>query len=58
MEFAAEYGMFHNIEGVLIPFHEVTYAGSSATSEFQVTEFEWTPSNKDPIKTPRKGSEI
>ena len=44
MEFAAEYGMFHEIEGVLIPFHEVTYAGASATSEFQVTEFEWTPS--------------
>jgi hypothetical protein len=58
MEFAAEYGMFHNIEGVLIPFHEVTYAGSSATSEFQVTEFEWTQSKNSPGKKPLTGAEI
>ena len=58
MEFAAEYGMFHEIEGVLIPFHEVTYAGSSATSEFQVTEFEWTQSKNSPGKKPLTGAEI
>ncbi len=58
MEFAAEYGMFHQIEGVLIPFHEVTYAGASATSEFQVTEFEWTRSKNGPGKKPLTGAEI
>jgi outer membrane lipoprotein-sorting protein len=47
MFFAADYDQFHEIDGVLIPFREVTYAGATVTSRFQVTEFEWNPKRLD-----------
>ena len=47
MQFAADYDQFHAIDGMLIPFREVTYAGSTVTSRFQVTEFEWNPKDLD-----------
>ena len=43
MEFSAEYDQFHEIAGVLIAFRELTYAGNTVTSRFQVTDFEWNP---------------
>lgn len=43
MEFAADYDLFHEIDGVLVAFKEVTFAGTTVTSEFQVTDFEWNP---------------
>jgi hypothetical protein len=58
MEFAAEYGLFHMIDGVLVAFHEVTYAGASATSEFQTTEFEWSPSEQESKTKSGQKSEI
>lgn len=52
MVFAADYEQFHEIEGVLIPFREMTYAGSTVTSRFQVTEFEWNPKGLDSALSP------
>ena len=47
MEFAADYNEFHEIDGLLIAFKEVTYAGGTVTSVFQTTEFQWNPKNLD-----------
>lgn len=47
MEFAADYDQFRKIDGVLIAFKEVTYAGGTETSVFQITRFEWNPKNLD-----------
>ncbi|MDH4036196.1 MAG: hypothetical protein OEX18_00070 [Candidatus Krumholzibacteria bacterium] len=43
MEFSADYDDFREIDGVLIPFKEVTYAGGTVTSVYQMTAFEWNP---------------
>jgi hypothetical protein len=56
MQFAADYGQFHEIEGVLIPFSEVTFAGATVTSQFQVTEFEWNPKDLDSALRPGMGA--
>jgi len=47
MEFAADYNLFHEIDGVLIAFKEVTFVGDTVTSEFQMTDFEWNPKALD-----------
>jgi hypothetical protein len=44
MKFSAEYSLFHMISGVLVAFHEVTYAGGTKTAEFRATDFELNPS--------------
>ncbi len=43
MEFAADYDQFREIDGVLVPFKEITYAGSTVTSTCQMIDFEWNP---------------
>jgi hypothetical protein len=52
MIFSADYDMFHEIDGVLIHFREITFAGDTETSRFQVTEFEWNPDDLDSILRP------
>jgi hypothetical protein len=47
MEFATDYDQFQKVDGVLVPFKEVTYAGGMVTSRFQVTKFEWNPKTLD-----------
>jgi hypothetical protein len=43
MQFDADYSEFQKVGGVLVPFHEVTYAGGTMTSKYQMTKFEWNP---------------
>jgi hypothetical protein len=43
MTFSAEYSQFHMISGVLVAFHERTFAGDTQTAEFQTTDFELDP---------------
>jgi hypothetical protein len=43
MEFAADYDQFNVVDGVLIPYREVTFAGGTMTSKFQMTGVEWNP---------------
>jgi hypothetical protein len=43
MEFSADYAGFKKVDGVLVPYHEVTFAGTTQTSKFQMTSFEWDP---------------
>lgn len=43
MEFSADYDDFRKVSGVLVPYHEVTFANSTMTSKFQATTFEWDP---------------
>jgi hypothetical protein len=43
MEFSADYDDFHKVGDVLVPHHEVTFAGATQTSKFQITSFEWDP---------------
>jgi hypothetical protein len=52
MEFAADYEQFRKVDGVLVPFKEITYAGDTATSTYQVIEFEWNPANLDDALKP------
>jgi len=47
MEFAADYDQFRTVDGVLIAFKEVTYAGGTETSVFQITGLEWNPKHLD-----------
>ena len=47
MEFAADYDQFREIGGVLVPFKEITYAGSTVTSTCQMIDFEWNPDDLD-----------
>jgi len=47
IRFAVGYEKFHEIDGTLIPFSEVTYMGTAMTSRFEVTEFEWNPVDLD-----------
>jgi hypothetical protein len=47
MEFAADYDQFQKVDGVLVPFKEVTYAGGTITSQFQLNTLEWNPKNLD-----------
>ncbi len=47
MEFSADYDDFREIDDVLIPFKEVTYAGGTVTSVYQMTDFEWNPKDLD-----------
>jgi hypothetical protein len=56
MVFAADYTQFHQIEGVLIAFQELTYAGGTKTSRFQVTDFEWNPDDLDTTLRPGIGA--
>src|SRR6185369_540457 len=43
MEFSADYDEFQKINGVLVPYQEVTYAGTTMTSKYEVKTFEWDP---------------
>ena len=43
MEFSADYDEFKKVGDVLVPYHEVTFAGTTQTSKFQMTSFEWDP---------------
>jgi hypothetical protein len=52
MQFAADYDQFHEIDGVLTAFREITFAGSTVTSRFQVTDFEWNPKDLDSTLRP------
>jgi len=47
MQFDADYSEFQKVGGVLVPFHEVTYAGGTMTSKYQMTKFEWNPKDLD-----------
>lgn len=55
MDFAADYDQFHEVDGVLVPFREITYAGGTVTSEFLVTRFEWNPKDLDSNLRPDTG---
>jgi len=50
--FAADYDQFRKVDGVLVPFKEITYAGNTVTSTYQVIEFEWNPPNLDAALKP------
>ena len=52
MEFSADYADFQKVNGVLVPYHEVVFAGTTMTSKFQVTSFEWDPKNLETQLTP------
>ena len=52
MEFSADYDDFQKVNGVLVPYHEVVFAGTTMTSKFQVTSFEWDPKNLETQLTP------
>ena len=43
LEFVADYDQFRTVDGVLVPFREVTYAGGTLTSKLQLTDFQWNP---------------
>lgn len=43
MEFSADYDDFRKVSGVLVPYQEITFAGTTMTSKFQITSFEWDP---------------
>jgi hypothetical protein len=56
MQFVADYEQFHEIDGVLIAFREVTFAGPTLTSRFQATYFEWNPEDLDSTLRPGTGA--
>lgn len=43
MEFGTDYDDFKKVDGVLVPFGEVTYAGEMLTSKLKIKHFEWNP---------------
>lgn len=47
MDFSADYDDFKKVDGVLVPFKEITYAGNTVTSEYHTTAFEWNPVHLD-----------
>jgi len=55
IEFIADYDDFRKVDGVLVPFKEVTYAGDTITSKYQVIRFEWNPKDLDRNVRPRTG---
>ncbi|HEX6790397.1 MAG TPA: hypothetical protein VF247_03725 [Candidatus Krumholzibacteria bacterium] len=56
LEFVADYEQFHAVDGVLVPFREVTYAGGTLTAKFQLTEFVWNPKDLERNLDPAAGS--
>jgi hypothetical protein len=56
MEFICDYDEFHEVGGVLVPFHEVSYAGTTVISKFVVTGFEWNPESLERHLRPAAGS--
>jgi hypothetical protein len=47
MEFYADYDDFRKVNGVLVPYHETTFAGTTQTSKFELVSFEWDPKDLD-----------
>jgi hypothetical protein len=57
MEFSADYDDFRKVSGVLVPYQELTFAGSTMTSKFKMTSFEWDPKDLEShLVTGKKGS--
>lgn len=55
MEFITDYSEFHEVDGVWIPFREITYAGNTRISEILVTDFDWNPEGLESALRPDEG---